>query len=169
MPSTRCCPSASPRREQASPGDSFEYTFVAGCSDLTLGCVNAVLEDTIPADLTLSPPDDIVQLPANTSYTWDPSTRLFRVVFTSTLGDGTSKGMPAGSPLNLAIRVHLPADSQIADGATIRNTGDLTADNSLAAAGDGRGAARSRAGAPRRRSAATRRALSVGGCTPRIP
>lgn len=86
----------------AKPGDSFEYTFVAGCSDLTLGCVNAVMSDTIPAEVTFNPPADIVQLPPNTTYTWDPGTRLFRVVFSSSLGGGAASGMPAGSSLNIA-------------------------------------------------------------------
>ena len=119
----------------ATPGDGFSYQLTAECSSLTVACVNATVTDVLPADLQVIPSE----LPTSNSsqtVTYDTATRTLTVKFTEPLpppNPAGSTGLPAGSVRQVLVGVRLPADTKLPDGATITNTGQITADNATPA------------------------------------
>lgn len=113
-----------------SPGESFDYTFIAGCSGLQESCPNAVLTDVIPADLV------VTSLPESTDqYTveFEEATNTLTVTFIIPLPSPPNPpgevGLPDGSSVNLNLGVELPAESRLEDGDAIVNTAVLTSDD----------------------------------------
>ncbi len=115
----------------ATPGDSFSYQLTAQCSSLTVACVGATVTDVLPAGLEVL----ASELPTSNSsqtVTYDAATRTLKVTFTEPLPPPNppgSTGLPAGSVRQILVGVRLPADTGLADGSVITNTGQIAADN----------------------------------------
>ncbi len=118
----------------ATPGDSFSYQLTAQCSSLTVACVGATVTDVLPAGLEVI----ASELPTSNSsqtVTYDAATRTLTVTFTEPLpppNPAGSTGLPAGSVRQVLVGVRLPADTGLADGSVISNTGQIAADNASA-------------------------------------
>ncbi len=118
--------------EPVSPGDTFNFTFVASCSGLQFSCIDAVLEDPIPPDLVVAvvpPSTDTYQV----AVIGPPGAQTLRVTFTIPLqapNPPGSVGLPDGSALNLVLPVLLPPESQVLDGSSITNTATISATGS---------------------------------------
>lgn len=113
-----------------SPGESFNYTFIAGCSGLQESCPNAVMTDVIPADL------EVISLPESTDqYTvaFDEATNTMTVTFIIPLPSPPNApgqvGLPDGASVNFVLGVELPSGSQLENGDVVSNTAVLTADD----------------------------------------
>lgn len=113
---------------EVSPGESFDYTFVASCSGLERSCINAVLTDTIPAGLVLTAPLESTDQ-YDVTIVGSEITVAFKIPLQSPNPPG-SVGIPDGAALNIVVPVQLPAESQIADGSTLTNTARMTATGS---------------------------------------
>ncbi|WP_428953432.1 DUF5979 domain-containing protein [Streptomyces sp. cg35] len=109
------------------PGDSFTYTINGQCSGLTVDCVDFTVTDTLPAGL------EVTSLPQSTTtrdVTYDEATRQLTVVYKQPLQNPAGKtGLRAGQAGAVEIGMRLPADTQAADGSTITNTAEVSADN----------------------------------------
>ncbi|MFD8568681.1 DUF5979 domain-containing protein [Streptomyces sp. NPDC059639] len=109
------------------PGDAFTYTINGQCSGLTVDCVNFTVTDTLPAGL------EVTSLPQSTTtrdVTYDEATRQLTVVYKQDLQNPAGKtGLRAGQAGAVEIGMRLPADTQAADGSTITNTAEVSADN----------------------------------------
>lgn len=109
------------------PGDAFIYTLDGQCSGLTVDCVNFTVTDTLPAGL------EVTSLPQSTTtrdVTYDESTRELTIVYKQNLQnpDGET-GLRAGQAGTVEVGMRLPADTTLADGATVTNTAEVSADN----------------------------------------
>ncbi len=112
-------------RNALEPGDELEYTIVASCSSLTEPCVDFTVSDTLPAEF------DVTSIPPSNServVTYDPATRLLRVVYQRSLGGGQT-GLPAGSSQSVRVGMRLPTQTAVTDGTVIPNTAEVTASN----------------------------------------
>ncbi|MGC0416280.1 DUF5979 domain-containing protein [Embleya sp. AB8] len=112
------------------PGTVFSYELTASCSSLTTSCVNASVEDVLPAGF------DITSLPKTTdtrTVNYDPATRRLVITFTEPLpsppAPAGSTGLPAGASRNLSIALRVPQETTFQDGAKITNTATIKADN----------------------------------------
>ncbi|AUG75304.1 hypothetical protein CFP65_0330 [Kitasatospora sp. MMS16-BH015] len=112
------------------PGSTFSYKLTLSCSSLSVSCVNAVLEDVLPAefDQTSLPPTTPNQLVA-----YDPATRKLRVEFRSPLASppnpAGSVGLPAGTTADVSIGMRVPENGPLEDGDSVTNTAVAKADN----------------------------------------
>ena len=112
-----------------SPGESFNYVFVASCSGLERSCIDATLTDTVPADLVILT-DEIQE---NPDYVITVIGNAVTIRFVIPLGPPNpagSVGIPDGAPLTVTIPVRLPSESQVLDGTPLRNQATITADGS---------------------------------------
>ncbi|MFI6941922.1 DUF5979 domain-containing protein [Streptomyces sp. NPDC050418] len=120
--------------EPLEPGDDFIYTLTAQCSGLTVDCVNFTVTDTLPEGL------DVTSLPQSTStrdVTYDESTRQLTIVYKEALQNPDDEtGLRAGQAGSIEIGMRVPADTQLTDGTTITNTGEVKADNAPAHTAD---------------------------------
>ncbi|MER5863427.1 DUF5979 domain-containing protein [Kitasatospora sp. NPDC002040] len=112
------------------PGSAFSYKLTLSCSSLSVSCVNAHIEDVLPAefDLTSLPPTTPTQL-----VTYDPATRKLRIEFRSPLASppnpAGSVGLPAGTTADVSIGMRVPATGPLEDGDSVTNTATAAADN----------------------------------------
>ena len=106
-----------------TPGQQFQYRIQYACSSLTTACPNATLTDIIPAELSFV---------TNTStgdpstITYDPSTRLLKVVFISLVDADGTLGLIAGHNGQLLVTATFPAGT--VDGTTANNCAEIAAD-----------------------------------------
>ncbi|MEV5606850.1 hypothetical protein [Streptomyces sp. NPDC052225] len=109
------------------PGDDFIYTINGQCSGLTVDCVDFTVVDVLPEGL------DVTSLPKSTTtrdVTYDEGTRTLTVVYKQSLQNPAGKtGLRAGQAGAVEIGMRLPADTRLADGTTITNTAEVSADN----------------------------------------
>ncbi|MFJ9516931.1 DUF5979 domain-containing protein [Kitasatospora sp. NPDC101801] len=112
------------------PGSAFSYKLTLSCSSLSVSCVNAHIEDVLPAefDLTALPPSTPTQ-----QVSYDPATRKLRIDFLSPLAappnPAGSVGLPAGTTADVSIGMRVPATGPLEDGDSVTNTATATADN----------------------------------------
>lgn len=113
------------------PGGVFTYSLTASCSSLTTSCVNAVIEDVLPAAF------EITSLPKTTDgrvVTYDAGTRRLTIRFTESLTNPAgATGLPAGVNRNVVIGMRVPVETTLADGATVPNSATIDADNAAKA------------------------------------
>ncbi|MFC5723572.1 DUF5979 domain-containing protein [Streptomyces gamaensis] len=112
------------------PGRAFEYGLTATCSSLTVACVNAVVEDTLPAGF------EITSLPRTTDsrqVAYDAGSRRLTVRYREALpgppNPSGSVGLPAGAGRDLAIGMRVPAETTLDDGTSVENAPAVSADN----------------------------------------
>ena len=112
------------------PGSAFSYKLTLSCSSLKESCVNAVIEDTLPAEF------DVTTLPPSTptrTVSYDPTTRRLTVRFTSPLpsppNPAGSVGLAAGTTADVDIAVRVPESGPLKDGDSVTNTASAKADN----------------------------------------
>lgn len=110
-----------------TPGAELTYTLTVRCSGLTVDCVNQTVSDVLPANL------DVVSLPSSTDtrqVSYDAATRTLTVRFLEPLQEPVGElGLPGGATRAFDLGMRLPADSTLANGASISNTGTTVADN----------------------------------------
>ncbi|MGW9168181.1 DUF5979 domain-containing protein [Agromyces sp. NPDC055658] len=124
--------SINPNNSPYAPGDQFSYTIELTCnSNLVDTCVNAELNDTLPAPLVFDPSiEPPVEVFGGGSSTVAVDGSDFTVDFTTDGSAGT--GQPAGSKATVTVFVQIPADiSADYNDAEIVNTATATADNAL--------------------------------------
>ncbi|WP_369377589.1 DUF5979 domain-containing protein [Streptomyces sp. cg36] len=113
------------------PGGVFTYSLTASCSSLTTSCVNAVIEDVLPAEF------EITSLPKTTDgrvVTYDAGSRKLTIRFTESLtSPAGAAGLPAGVNRNVVIGMRVPVETTLADGATVPNSATIDADNAAKA------------------------------------
>lgn len=110
-----------------TPGEEFSYEITPRCSSLTTGCVNTVVEDTLPAEL------DITSIPPSTplrEVTFDAATRLLRIRFLEALANPPNTfGLPAGQTRSVTVGARLPLETPLTEGAVIPNVATIVAEN----------------------------------------
>ncbi|MEU5218781.1 DUF5979 domain-containing protein [Streptomyces sp. NPDC020807] len=118
------------------PGSAFSYKLTLSCSSLSVSCVNAHLEDVLPAEF------DMTALPPSTptrQVTYDPATRKLRIDFTSPLASppnpAGSVGLPAGTTADVSIGMRVPPTGPLEDGDSVTNTAFARADNATEVVG----------------------------------
>ncbi len=110
------------------PGDDVNYNLYLSCSSIEVDCLNYTFEDTLPAELTLDP----ASLPASTDtrvVSYDSGTRVLSIVYTQSLDNPAGAGLPAGSNETFDIKMTLPSNTPLTDGATVSNSATVKADN----------------------------------------
>ncbi|WP_035795014.1 DUF5979 domain-containing protein [Kitasatospora mediocidica] len=112
------------------PGSAFSYKLTLSCSSLSNSCVNAYIEDTLPAEF------DATTLPQSTPtmrVNYDPATRKLRIDFVNALASppnpAGSVGLPAGTTADVSIGMRVPATGPLKDGQSVTNTATAGADN----------------------------------------
>lgn len=109
-------------------GDDINYTLYLSCSSIEIDCANFTFEDTLPAELVV----DVASLPTSTPsrlVTYDSASHKLTIVYQQRLDNPTGTGLLAGTNETLDIKMTLPADTPLLDGASISNSATVTADN----------------------------------------
>ena len=106
-------------------GEAFEYRILVSCSSATSDCIDAVVTDVLPIELSGALDDVFVAPIVGADATYDDSTRTATWTFTNDLGGG-NVGLSSGSSLELILQVLFPAGST-PDGTVATNTARLTA------------------------------------------
>ncbi len=127
----------------AQPGDSYTYNLFASCSSINVDCVNLRVVDTFPADIVVDessfsgPSASCGDLVGVRDVTYDSGTRTLTVVYIQPLANPPGAlGKIAGTSDSCIIRVTLPADTPLEDGAVIANEATISADNVAESATD---------------------------------
>ena len=91
-------------------GEEFDFRILVSCSSATSDCVDAVVTDVLPPELSGAAADVHIApiVGATTSYV--EATRTVSWAFTNDLGGGTV-GLAAGSTLELSVTVKFPTGS----------------------------------------------------------
>lgn len=112
------------------PGSAFSYKLTLACSSLKESCVNAVIEDTLPAEF------DVTTLPPSTptrTVSYNPTTRRLTIAFVSKLASppnpAGSVGLEAGTTADVDIAMRVPPTGPLKDGDSVTNTATAKADN----------------------------------------
>lgn len=109
-------------------GDDVTYNLYLSCSSIEVDCVGFTFVDVLPEGLVL----DAASLPSSTPtrlVDYAESTRTLTISYRQALDNPVGQGLTAGMNETLDIRMTLPADTTLADGAQLENTATVDAEN----------------------------------------
>ena len=112
--------------ETVASGETFQYRILVSCSSTMGDCVDAVVTDVLPAELSQLAGDVFIPPLIGADSVYDEATGTITWTFTNDLGGGEI-GLFTGSTVELLVEVEFPPGST-PDGTIAVNSADFTAD-----------------------------------------